>query len=147
VQAGEAHDGPSAIEAVRRLRPDVVFLDIQMPEPSGIEVVARLRELEVIPAVVFTTAFDHYAVTAFELEAVDYLLKPFGARRFLAAFERARQAVRSRATGATWIAPARPSPPQASQSPGSASSSETGASSSRWPCLPSSASRRRTTTR
>ena len=101
MQAGEAHDGPSAIEAARRLRPDVVFLDIQMPEPSGIEVVARLRELEVIPAVVFTTAFDHYAVTAFELEAVDYLLKPFGARRFLAAFERARQAVRSRATGAT----------------------------------------------
>jgi two-component system LytT family response regulator len=101
VQVGEAHDGPSTIEAVRRLRPDVVFLDIQMPELSGIEVVARLRELEVIPAVVFTTAFSHYAVTAFELEAVDYLLKPFGVRRFLTAFERARHTVVTHATGAT----------------------------------------------
>ena len=101
VQVGEAQDGPSAIEAVRRLRPDVVFLDIRMPELSGIEVVARLRELEVVPAVVFTTAFDQYALTAFELEAVDYLLKPFGTRRFLAAFERARLAVAARTAAAT----------------------------------------------
>jgi two-component system, LytTR family, response regulator len=100
-QVGEARDGPSAVEAVRRLRPNVVFLDIQMPELSGIQVVERLRELDAIPAVVFTTAFDQYAVTAFELEAVDYLLKPFGARRFLAAFERARQTVASHGTAAT----------------------------------------------
>jgi len=101
VQVGEAPDGRSAIEAVRSLHPDVVFLDIQMPELSGIEVVARLRELEAVPVVVFTTAFDQYAVTAFELEALDYLLKPFGARRFLTALERARQAVASGATAAT----------------------------------------------
>jgi two-component system, LytTR family, response regulator len=101
VQVGEARDGPSAGEAVRRIRPDVVFLDIQMPELSGIQAVERLRELDPIPAVVFTTAFDQYAVTAFELEAVDYLLKPFSARRFLAAFERARQAVASHGTPAT----------------------------------------------
>jgi two-component system LytT family response regulator len=101
VQIGEAHDGSATVEAVRRLRPDVVFLDIQMPELTGIQVVERLRELDTIPAVVFTTAFDQYAVTAFELEAVDYLLKPFGARRFLAAFERARQVVASRGADAT----------------------------------------------
>ena len=101
MQVGEAQDGRAAIEAVRRLHPDVVFLDIQMPELSGIEVVARLPELDLVPAIVFTTAFDQYAVTAFELEAVDYLLKPFGARRFLAALERARQAVASHATAGT----------------------------------------------
>jgi two-component system, LytTR family, response regulator len=101
VQVGEASDGPSAIEAVRRMRPDVVFLDIQMPELSGTEVVERLRELDAIPAIIFTTAFQEYAVTAFELEAVDYLLKPFGARRFLAALERARQAVATHGTVVT----------------------------------------------
>jgi two-component system LytT family response regulator len=95
-QVGEAGDGAYAVEAATRLRPDVVFLDIQMPELSGIEVVDRLRELDPAPAVVFTTAFDKYAVTAFELEAVDYLLKPFGARRFLAALERARSVVQLR---------------------------------------------------
>jgi DNA-binding LytR/AlgR family response regulator len=55
-----------------------VFLDVQLPELSGIEVIERVRRRDAIPAVVFTTAFDQYAVTAFELEAVDYLLKPFG---------------------------------------------------------------------
>jgi two-component system LytT family response regulator len=101
VQVGEARDGSAAVETVQRLRPDVVFLDIQMPELSGIQVVERLRGLDTIPAVVFTTAFDQYAVAAFELEAIDYLLKPFGARRFLAALERARQAVASRGAAAT----------------------------------------------
>jgi two-component system LytT family response regulator len=96
VQVGEASDGASALEAVARLRPDIVFLDIQMPELSGIDVLERLREREPAPAVIFTTAFDRYAITAFELEAVDYLLKPFGARRFLAALERARAVVQMR---------------------------------------------------
>jgi len=77
------------LQIVRRQRPDVVFLDIRMPELSGIEGLERLRLMQPPPAVVFTTAFDQYAVTAFELEAVDYLLKPFGQRRFLAAVENA----------------------------------------------------------
>jgi two-component system LytT family response regulator len=96
VQIGEASDGASALEAVARLHPEIVFLDIQMPELSGIDVLERLREREPAPAVIFTTAFDQYAITAFELEAVDYLLKPFGARRFLAALERARSMVQMR---------------------------------------------------
>jgi two-component system LytT family response regulator len=95
-QVGEAADGASGIESVDRLRPDVVFLDIRMPELSGIEVLERLRLMQPPPAVVFTTAFDQYAVTAFELEAVDYLLKPFGQRRFLAAVARARNVVELR---------------------------------------------------
>ncbi len=93
---GEASDGASAVEAATRLHPDVIFLDVQMPELSGIEVIERVRELKPVPAVIFTTAFDQYAITAFELEAVDYLLKPFGARRFLAALERARSVVQMR---------------------------------------------------
>jgi two-component system LytT family response regulator len=95
-QVGEAADGEAAIDAALQLRPDVMFLDIQMPELSGIQVVERLAELEPSPAVVFTTAFDQYAITAFEVEAVDYLLKPFGMRRFLAALERARNIVQMR---------------------------------------------------
>ena len=147
VQVGEAQDGRAAIEAVRRLHPDVVFLDIQMPELSGIEVVARLPELDLVPAIVFTTAFDQYAVTAFELEAVDYLLKPFGARRFLEALERARQGSHPTPPPAPWIARVRPSPPPAPWPLSSASSSARGAPSCHWPCRPSSASKPRTTTR
>jgi two-component system LytT family response regulator len=89
---GEASDGAAAIEAIERQRPDAVFLDIQLPELSGIEVVERLRSLARPPIVIFTTAYDHYAVAAFELEALDYLLKPFSERRFMTALERARQA-------------------------------------------------------
>lgn len=86
--AGEAADGAAAVEAVDTLRPDLVLLDIRMPGPSGIEVLDRA---ETEPAVIFTTAFDDYAVAAFELGAVDYLLKPFGGERFQAAMERARR--------------------------------------------------------
>ena len=84
---GEASDGRSAIELIDRVRPDLVFLDVRMPEASGIEVLRRIRHR---PAVVFTTAYDEYAVTAFELEAVDYLLKPFGRKRFVETLERVR---------------------------------------------------------
>lgn len=91
-QVGAAADGAAAIDAIERQRPDVVFLDIQMPEMSGLEVVNRLRTLPQPPTVIFTTAHDQYAVAAFELEALDYLLKPFSAARFRIAFERARQA-------------------------------------------------------
>jgi two-component system LytT family response regulator len=91
-QIGEASDGVTAVEAIERHRPAAVFLDIQLPELSGLEVVERLRTLPQPPLVIFTTAYDDYAVTAFELQALDYLLKPFSARRFLTALERARQA-------------------------------------------------------
>ncbi|UYG05755.1 LytTR family DNA-binding domain-containing protein [Halomonas sp. LR3S48] len=94
---GEAGDGATALDEIRRRQPDVVFLDIRMPGLSGLEVIERLHAFEQVPAVVFTTAFDEYAVTAFELEAVDYLLKPFGTQRFRTAIERARMTVESRA--------------------------------------------------
>jgi len=82
---GEAVDGPGAVEAIDRLAPDLVFLDVKMPELSGLEVLERVRHR---PRVVFTTAHDRYAVTAFELEALDYLVKPFGRERFQAALDR-----------------------------------------------------------
>jgi len=89
-QVGEACDGLEAVQLTQTLQPDVVFLDIGMPELSGVDVVRRLRQAPISPLVIFTTAHDQHAVTAFELGAVDYLLKPFGAPRFLAAIERAR---------------------------------------------------------
>jgi two-component system LytT family response regulator len=82
---GEAADGASALAQIDRIRPDIVFMDIQMPEMTGLEV---LRRLAVVPDIVFTTAYDQYAVTAFELNAVDYLLKPFTRARFDAAVAR-----------------------------------------------------------
>jgi two-component system LytT family response regulator len=89
---GEAADGRSAIATIDELRPDLVFLDIEMPELNGLEVLRRITH---DPAIVFTTAYDKFAVAAFELEAIDYLLKPFGRDRLFAALERVRRAVRS----------------------------------------------------
>jgi two-component system, LytTR family, response regulator len=82
-------NGPEAIEAIRSLRPDIVFLDVQMPEIDGFEVLGAIPADE-RPLVVFVTAFGEYAVRAFEIHALDYLLKPFGAERFHEAFGRAR---------------------------------------------------------
>jgi two-component system LytT family response regulator len=82
---GEAADGAEALQRITRLRPEVVFMDIQMPELTGLDV---LRRLDYLPQIVFTTAYDQYAVTAFELHAVDYLLKPFTQARFAAAVAR-----------------------------------------------------------
>jgi two-component system LytT family response regulator len=82
---GEAADGATALAQIDQIRPDVVFMDIQMPELTGLEVLRRLR---CTPQIVFTTAYDQYAVTAFELNAVDYLLKPFTRARFDAAVAR-----------------------------------------------------------
>jgi two-component system LytT family response regulator len=87
---GEAADGEAAVEAVRRLRPELVFLDVQMPGLLGTDV---LRRIERQPFVIFTTAFSQHAVSAFELGAVDYLLKPFGPARLAAAMERVRSAI------------------------------------------------------
>jgi two-component system LytT family response regulator len=88
---GEAEDGAEAISVIERLRPDVVFLDIQMPGASGFEVVEALQPP--IPLVIFVTAFDSYAVRAFEADAVDYVLKPVDALRFRATAARIRAAL------------------------------------------------------
>ena len=93
---GEAVDGKSAIDLIDRAKPDLVFLDIQLPELSGIDVV---RAVSHKPLFVFTTAHDQYAVSAFELQAVDYLLKPFGEERFLDAAARVKKALRDGARG------------------------------------------------
>jgi two-component system LytT family response regulator len=87
---GEAGDGDSALKGIEALCPQLVFLDVQMPGLIGTEV---FRRLEQKPFVIFTTAFSEHAVTAFELGAVDYLLKPFGPKRLAAAMERVRGAI------------------------------------------------------
>ena len=92
---GEAGDGQSAADAIDSLRPELVFLDVQMPGLTGTEV---LRRIERQPYIIFTTAFAEHAVTAFELGAVDYLLKPFGPGRLSAAMERVRAAIGEPAT-------------------------------------------------
>jgi two-component system LytT family response regulator len=100
---GEAANGRAAIGAIEELEPDLVFLDIRLPDLSGVDVVGRLSRA---PAVIFTTAYDRFAVTAFELGAIDYLLKPFGRERFLRAMERARPFL-ERQAGASGAARAR----------------------------------------
>jgi len=86
---GEARNGPEAVEVIRSERPDLVFLDVQMPELDGFGVLESL-EGEPLPAVVFVTAYDEYAIRAFDVHAVDYLLKPFDEERFRVALDRAR---------------------------------------------------------
>lgn len=86
---GECSDGLQAVADIRRLRPELVFLDVQMPELDGFEVLNRLPP-DVAPGrIVFTTAFDQYALQAFEVAATDYLLKPFDKERFRTAVRRA----------------------------------------------------------
>jgi two-component system LytT family response regulator len=85
VLVGEAESGTAAVELIDRLAPDVVFLDVQMPECTGLEVLERAAHR---PAPVFTTAYPEYALRAFEVEAYDYLVKPFGWTRFQAAVDR-----------------------------------------------------------
>jgi len=85
---GEAGDGEEALERITELRPDLVFLDLQMPVMSGFEVVRNLHEP--LPIIVIVTAFDAHAIEAFEAGAIDYLLKPVGEARLQKALERAR---------------------------------------------------------
>jgi two-component system LytT family response regulator len=87
---GEADDGVQAAEKIAELSPDLVLLDIQMPGASGLDVAASLGKPR--PAVIFCTAFDQYAVDAFELSALDYLLKPVNRARLAAALDRVRAA-------------------------------------------------------
>ncbi|WP_424681253.1 LytR/AlgR family response regulator transcription factor [Frateuria sp. YIM B11624] len=88
-ELGECGDGATAVQTVRSRSPDLVFLDIQMPAMSGLDVVAAIG-VERMPATVFVTAFEQYAVRAFETHAVDYLVKPFGRERFADALARAK---------------------------------------------------------
>jgi two-component system, LytTR family, response regulator len=88
---GQADNGLTAIAAIRELEPDIVFLDIQMPGKTGLEVVREIGADE-MPPVIFTTAYDH-AVAAFDLAAIDYLIKPFDDERFEKAFRRARKMI------------------------------------------------------
>jgi two-component system, LytTR family, response regulator len=92
---GECGDGFEAAETIRRLKPDLVFLDVQMPGLDGFGVLEALSPEE-IPAVVFVTAFDQYAVRAFEAQAVDYLMKPFSKERVEEAVRRVRELVKGR---------------------------------------------------
>jgi two-component system LytT family response regulator len=87
---GTADNGIAAVDAIRRLSPDLVFLDVQMPGRSGIEVMREIGAAQ-MPATIFVTAFDQYALQAFDVAAVDYLLKPFDDERFEEAFRRARR--------------------------------------------------------
>jgi two-component system, LytTR family, response regulator len=84
---GEAEDGRTALDLIVEHRPDLVFLDIQMPELDGFQIIGALNG-ETLPAVVFVTAYDAYALRAFEVAAMDYLLKPVTAERFAAAVSR-----------------------------------------------------------
>jgi len=94
---GECADGRAAVEAVERLAPDLVLLDVQMPHRNGFEVLEAL-DLERAPILIFVTAWDSYALRAFEVSALDYLLKPFSDERFYQALARAKAQHRERRT-------------------------------------------------
>lgn len=95
---GECGDGASAVQAIRRCSPDLVFLDVQMPALTGMDVVHAIGPAS-MPAVVFVTAYEQYAVQAFEANAVDYLVKPFSRERFAATLSRVKQRLAARADG------------------------------------------------
>jgi two-component system LytT family response regulator len=88
--AGAAASGPEAVACIRQSSPDLVFLDLQMPGMDGFKVIEEVG-LDRMPPTVFVTAHDEYAVRAFEVQAIDYLLKPFGRHRFQSALNRARR--------------------------------------------------------
>jgi len=92
--AGTAATGDEAIEKIAELKPDLVFLDVQMPGKSGLQVVEAIGEA--MPATIFVTAFDQFALKAFDVAAVDYLVKPFDDERFAQALQRARKSIELR---------------------------------------------------
>jgi two-component system, LytTR family, response regulator len=91
--AGIARDGATAVSMIRRLKPDIVFLDVQIPEIDGFGVIKEIG-VENMPVVVFVTAYDRYTLQAFEVHAVDYILKPFDPERFFAALRWAMREMR-----------------------------------------------------
>jgi len=103
---GQAADGVEALRVAGDLRPDVIFLDVQMPGLTGFEVARRLIEADVEAQLVFVTAFDQYAIDAFSVNAVDYVLKPVDAERLEQTIERARRRVASEQAARLPISPA-----------------------------------------
>jgi two-component system LytT family response regulator len=95
---GECKDGKEAVTTIREAKPDLVFLDIQMPEKNGFEVIKAL-DASVTPVVIFVTAYDQYALQAFDVHALDYLLKPFTRERMHRAISRAREHIEHRNLG------------------------------------------------
>lgn len=95
---GECEDGQEAIEAIKTFNPDLVFLDVQMPEADGFEVIDMIGA-EQMPVVIFVTAYDEFALQAFEASALDYLLKPFDAERLSKAMRRAKREIQLRQNG------------------------------------------------
>jgi two-component system LytT family response regulator len=95
---GAASNGSEAVEMIRRLSPDLVFLDVQMPGMSGLDVVDTIGP-EQMPATIFTTAYDKFALKAFDRAAVDYLMKPFDDERFSQALRRARKTIELQEVG------------------------------------------------
>jgi len=89
---GECDDGESAVKAIREKKPDLVFLDVQMPEMDGFQVLSEIGANE-MPVTIFVTAYDRYALRAFDANAIDYLLKPIGKDRFERAFTRAQRRI------------------------------------------------------
>jgi DNA-binding LytR/AlgR family response regulator len=114
----EAEDGEAALERIVALRPDLAFLDLQMPGLTGMEVVRRLKQGTHLPIVVVVTAYDQYAIQAFEAGAVDYLLKPFSRERLNESLHRARRlknkpvAIAERVASIQTVAESRPAPAQ-----------------------------------
>jgi two-component system response regulator AlgR len=106
---GTAHDGESAVRMAEALAPDLVLLDIAMPGLDGIEVARALSRQPVSPAVVFVTAFDQFAVAAFDVAAIDYLMKPVDTERLSRAIERAVDYIATRDAEGTPDEPATPS--------------------------------------
>lgn len=100
---GSAEDGLSAAQCIEQLRPEVAFLDVQMPTLSGLQVAAQLEPSNA-PLIVFVTAFDEHAVKAFDLNAVDYLLKPYDQDRFARTVQRVRERLNAHESGATAVA-------------------------------------------
>lgn len=92
---GECADGQEALNTIPQLKPDLIFLDVQMPGMSGFEILQNLSEKD-IPAVIFVTAYDEFALQAFEVNALDYLLKPFIRERFYKALARAKAQIKQR---------------------------------------------------
>ncbi|MEM9888273.1 MAG: LytTR family DNA-binding domain-containing protein [Bacteroidota bacterium] len=88
ILVGEANNGVDAIKIINEFKPDLIFLDVQMPGLTGFEVLPHLEE---IPQIIFSTAYDQYAIKAFEIHAVDYLLKPYTKDRFAKAIERIKE--------------------------------------------------------
>ncbi len=92
---GECGSGSQAVSLIEELSPDLVFLDIQMPEMDGFEVLKEIAPLRAqMPAIIFVTAYDQYAIRAFDVHALDYLLKPFNHERFQAALNRVREQIK-----------------------------------------------------